>query len=372
MAFEHTFAEWAPNGVKSAPSEALQETGFLGGMKPPASVFNYQWDKTGKAITELQEAEAAVEAAIAEQATQIGNLGTEVQAAKNATAPYKFIYDTDGDVLGMVRDVASYTKTKTYTPYNIEGDNITDKGKGYADSTNESYAELETTTESRTAKIYIDLEIPPTATISALTINAKIGTSNISSAVWTTHTYSIKSGSNVLGSGDFTLKTLGNVISLTVTDMTKIVSPIIVIELTAQTTVTQYVRIFGADVSITYSAAQEFVSLIRQNKLASDSGSSSEVDASKISGVLAVENGGTGADNAEEARENLGITPENIGAAKSDLSNASGTLGGQVVANATAVATLGTAQVRNTKISATDLTAGSSALATGDSYHVYE
>lgn len=58
--------------------------------------------------------------------------------------------------------------------------------------------------------------------------------------------------------------------------------------------------------------------------------------------------------------------------AKADLSNASGTLGGQVVANAAAVATLGTAQVRNTKIGTTDMTAGSSALATGDSYHVYE
>lgn len=282
MAFEHTFAEWAPNGVKSAPSESLQETGFIGGMKPPASVFNYQWDKTGKAITELQEAEAAVEAAVAEHGTQISGLETAVQAAQNAIAPYKYIYDTDGDVLGMVRDVASYTKSETYTPYSIEGDNITGRGKGFADSTNETYAELETATTSRTAKIYIDLGIPPTATISSLTINAKVGTSNISSAVWTTHTYSIKSGGNVLGSGDFTLKTAGNVISLTITDMTKIVSPVIVIELTAQTTVAQYVRIYGADVSITYSAAQEFVSLIRQNKLATSAFESEPVTAEQI------------------------------------------------------------------------------------------
>ena len=95
-------------------------------------------------------------------------------------------------------------------------------------------------------------------------------------------------------------------------------------------------------------------------------------DFSNVTGTLPIENGGTGGVSAYDARTQLGITPENIGAAKSDLSNASGTLGGQVVANATAVATLGTAQVRNTKISATDLTAGSSALATGDSYHVYE
>ncbi len=57
--------------------------------------------------------------------------------------------------------------------------------------------------------------------------------------------------------------------------------------------------------------------------------------------------------------------------AKSDLSNASGTFKGVVKANATAVAFLGEPQVRNVTISATDLTAGSSALATGDSYRVY-
>ena len=75
---------------------------------------------------------------------------------------------------------------------------------------------------------------------------------------------------------------------------------------------------------------------------------------------------------SENGLQNKVVAAELDKRAKSDLSNASGTLGGQVVANATAVATLGTAQVRNTKISATDLTAGSSALATGDSYHVYE
>ena len=57
--------------------------------------------------------------------------------------------------------------------------------------------------------------------------------------------------------------------------------------------------------------------------------------------------------------------------ANADLSNASGTFGGVVKANAAAVSALGTAQVRNVTISAVDLTAGSSALATGDSYHVY-
>ena len=49
-----------------------------------------------------------------------------------------------------------------------------------------------------------------------------------------------------------------------------------------------------------------------------------------------------------------------------------GTLAGKVVANASAVATLTNAQVRNIQASTTDLTAGSSALATGQVYLVYE
>lgn len=49
-----------------------------------------------------------------------------------------------------------------------------------------------------------------------------------------------------------------------------------------------------------------------------------------------------------------------------------GTLGGRVLANASAVTTLGTAQVRNIRAGTADLTAGSSSLATGEIYFVYE
>lgn len=49
-----------------------------------------------------------------------------------------------------------------------------------------------------------------------------------------------------------------------------------------------------------------------------------------------------------------------------------GTLGGQVLANASATATLGNAQVRNIYAGTGDMTAGSSALATGAIYIVYE
>ena len=49
-----------------------------------------------------------------------------------------------------------------------------------------------------------------------------------------------------------------------------------------------------------------------------------------------------------------------------------GTLAGQVVANASAVSSYSTSQIRNIKASTTDLTANSSSLTTGDIYLVYE
>ena len=56
MSFINTFKEWAKNGTRTAPTSSLESTGFTGGMKPPASVFNYMWNKIGQAITELQTA----------------------------------------------------------------------------------------------------------------------------------------------------------------------------------------------------------------------------------------------------------------------------------------------------------------------------
>lgn len=74
---------------------------------------------------------------------------------------------------------------------------------------------------------------------------------------------------------------------------------------------------------------------------------------------------------------NVNLTPANIGAAPASHNQAAstitaGTLGGAVVANATAVATLGTKQVRNIYAGTAELTAGSSALPTGDIYIQYE
>lgn len=53
--FVHKMEEWAKEGIKAEPSDNLKNSGFTAGMVPPAYVFNYQWNKWGNAIAELQE-----------------------------------------------------------------------------------------------------------------------------------------------------------------------------------------------------------------------------------------------------------------------------------------------------------------------------
>lgn len=52
MNFDNKFPEWKNEGAE--PSADLKESGFTAGYKPPASVFNWFWNKVIKAITEIQ------------------------------------------------------------------------------------------------------------------------------------------------------------------------------------------------------------------------------------------------------------------------------------------------------------------------------
>lgn len=103
------------------------------------------------------------------------------------------------------------------------------------------------------------------------------------------------------------------------------------------------------------------------------------------SGTLPVSRGGTGntsVDTTPTSGSTKMVTSGGVytalsGKAASSHNQAAstitaGTLGGQVKANATAAATVGTAQVRNIYAGTSDMTAGTSALTTGDIYFVYE
>lgn len=78
-----------------------------------------------------------------------------------------------------------------------------------------------------------------------------------------------------------------------------------------------------------------------------------------ISGIMSIKQGGTGADNANSACTNLG-------AVKKSGDTMTGILSAQSNTSYT------TAQVRNIQVSTSDLTAGTSTLASGNLYFVYE
>ncbi len=70
MDFNNKFTDdnWAENGTTAEPSENLRQSGFQGGYKPPANVFNWFWRTAMKAITELQAKLSGVDSAVAGKA----------------------------------------------------------------------------------------------------------------------------------------------------------------------------------------------------------------------------------------------------------------------------------------------------------------
>lgn len=183
----------------------------------------------------------------------------------NTPAPWMYRSDSAGDVLGMERNIGQHTSNDCSFPYSVTADvELGDELNAYHDTTNTSYATLTTATEARTIKIYIDTQLPSDTTISSMSVSFKVGTSNISSAVWTKRTYTVKCGNNVLGSGNFTLRTAGAVTTVEISNTSLVTSPIIEIDVTAQTTNEQNVRIFGAQVDVEYTSAKEYVSIVRQ------------------------------------------------------------------------------------------------------------
>ena len=52
MSYMNTIPEWQNEGTE--PSEELQTSGFQGGYKPPAGIFNWFWHKVTACINELQ------------------------------------------------------------------------------------------------------------------------------------------------------------------------------------------------------------------------------------------------------------------------------------------------------------------------------
>ena len=116
------------------------------------------------------------------------------------------------------------------------------------------------------------------------------------------------------------------------------------------------------------AASKEYVDeLVGDKALSSHKHSASDI----TSGTLPIARGGTGATTAAAALTALGAAASSHKHAVTDITTA-GTLPVRVNANATAMATLANVTLRNSYIKSTDMTAGSTSLATGAICYVYE
>ena len=85
MAFEKKVPDWNAEGTE--PPESLKSSGFAAGYKPPASYFNWFWNRISKAVKELQEKAASAEDVTAHKNRKDNPHG--VTAAQVGAAPSK-------------------------------------------------------------------------------------------------------------------------------------------------------------------------------------------------------------------------------------------------------------------------------------------
>ena len=99
-------------------------------------------------------------------------------------------------------------------------------------------------------------------------------------------------------------------------------------------------------------------------------------DLTNVTGTLPVENGGTGAISAYEARTNLGITLSNLGAAAASHTHGAGSIYGGTFAETSTYAKTGTDystyRIRNVAFGTSSMTVNSTTLSSGNFYLQYE
>ena len=107
MEFEHTLPEWKNEGKE--PTDALKTSGFQKGDRPAATIFNWFWATTAKAITELQSKVSTISGS-----SGGGMVGTEEEMNDNYI-PDPDIYYMDNCTVALSTTDEGKTKL-TMTP----------------------------------------------------------------------------------------------------------------------------------------------------------------------------------------------------------------------------------------------------------------
>lgn len=102
--------EWNNNGIE--PSEILKQSGFKGGYKPPAEVFNYFLHNSEACITELQTATTKAQNTADKVKTLVENAQNTADDAKTAADNAQRTADDAVTDINELKDEV-FTKTKS-------------------------------------------------------------------------------------------------------------------------------------------------------------------------------------------------------------------------------------------------------------------
>lgn len=374
MDFEKNVPTWEAPGTE--PPEELKTSGFVGGYQPPASIFNWFWSGVSACLKELRE--------------KLSGHAADVENPHNVTAAQVGLDQVDN-----TPDTEKYVK---FAQEALEARQVQ----------NALTVRLNSGRTEGTDQFTFDASVSKSVNITPAKIGAaEADLSNVDAAALKA---AVEAAGVSGGGGIVTVDAAsadGAAYTATVENVTELQNGqmlVIVPAITSTTTaITLDVNGLGAKpVRVPLStntaimtqpeSASFFVAgrpvLLQYDSAYLSSGvwktvEKQRTDASDLYGTVPVESGGTGADNAADARTNLEVysktEADELLEGKADSSHnqaastiTAGTLAGQVLANASATATLGTAQLRNIKASTTDLTAGTSSLTTGQVYLVYE
>lgn len=369
MDFEKKVPEWSAEG--SEPSESLKKSGFQGGYKPPAGIFNWFWHGVSACLKEIREKLSNVDNTA--DADKSVKYAAESGKVKESLAVYvgneQHIYNGSKPIgVAVTYDrIGAAAASHNHSASDINSGVLPVERGGTGHNAEPSMKVILSSTDADSVfqsnprpgvEGVLPIENGGTGALDAATARANLGAA-------------AKSHSHAAGdvTGLATVATTGSYNDLK--DKPEIPEGTTV-DSAMSSTSTNPVQNKVVNSALSGKAPTSHAS----SATTYGAGSSSNYGHVKLSDSTSSTSGASSGVAATPAAVKAAYDLANGKAASSHTHSASdvsaGTFTGRVQGNATAMATLSNAQFRSIYAGTADLTAGTSSLATGTLYFVYE
>ena len=378
MDFEKKVPDWNAEGAE--PSESLKSSGFQGGYRPPAAIFNWFWHGVSACLKEIRDKLSNVDntrdadkrvqyAAESGEAGKVKNPLTLQLNGGSTEGVDKYTFDASSgkDVDITPAKIGAAASSHSHSTSDINSGTLPVERGGTGVTSNPSMlVDLGSTSASTVLKASPRPGVTgtlPVANGGTGATDADTARTNLGAAA-KNHSHA---ASDVQG-----LATVATSGSYTDLKDKPAIPEAITVDTAMSSTSTNPVQNKVVNSSLSGKAPKSHASTATTY----GAGTGNNYGHVKLSDAT---------DSTSGASSGVAATPAAVKAAydlangKADASHnqaastiTAGTLGGRVQGNATAMATLSNAQVRSISAGTSDLTAGTSALATGTMYFVYE